>query len=554
MSNAPTFTVLTTVHDPEPAHLEACLASVAAQSDGDWEHVLVDDASTEGVVRDVLDEAVAADPRRRLVRRVTNGGIVQAGNDALAAAHGEWIVLLDHDDVIEPSALATVRSAIAERDDRAEIDLVHSDHDLLRADGRCSEPCYKPDFSLERLRNHNYITHLVVARRSAVAAVGGFRVGLDGAQDHDLLLRLVELGGTVLHVPEVLYHWRQSPRSVASDPDNKPGAYRAGVRAVTDHLDRVGIAASVSEGAHAGVYRIERELRGRPTVSVVIPTRGSRGAVWGRERIFVHDAVSSIVAGTTDRIDLEFVVVVDRGTPDVVERGLRSILGDRLVVVPYDPPFNFAAKINRGVDAASGEYVLVLNDDTEQIAPSSVEEMVAIAQQDDVGMVGAKLLFDDGTLQHGGHLYHGVVTHALLGWRGDHPGPYRMLAVERECAGVTAAAAVVQRSVYHDVGGMTEELPVNYNDVDFSLRIRRAGLRVVWTPHACWYHFEQRSGAHPIEPFEAEFLRSTWGEQVEVDPFSNPNLLPGRSDWLERPLRSGAPPYVVLPDGRISWG
>jgi GT2 family glycosyltransferase len=550
----PTFSVLTAVCDPEPDHLRECLASVDAQLDGDWEHVLVDDASSSPEVVRLLDEAAAADPRRRVVRRPRNGGIVAASNDALGIARGSWIVLLDHDDVLEPNALSAVRAALDARSDADDVDVVHSDHDLLRPDGRCAEPFFKPAFSPERLRSHNYVTHLVVARRSAVVDVGGFRDGLDGAQDHDLLLRLVERRGPVVHVPEVLYHWRQSPRSVASDPTNKPDAYAAGVRAVQDHLDRVGIAATVAPGPFAGVYRIRRRIAGDPTVSVVIPTRGSRGAVWGRERIFVHDAVASMLRDATTTCRLEFVVVVDAGTPDVVERGLRRLAGDRLVVVPFDEPFNFSAKINAGAAAASGTYLLVLNDDTELAVAGSVDEMVGIAQQDDVGMVGAKLLFDDGTLQHGGHVYHGVISHALLGWPGDHPGPYRNLVVERECAGVTAAAALVPAAVYAEVGGMTTELPVNYNDVDFSLRVRAAGHRVVWTPHAVWYHFEQRSGSHPIEPFETEYVRSTWGDFLDVDPYYNPNLMPGRCDWLERPLMSGAPPYEVLPDGRVSWG
>ncbi len=217
-------------------------------------------------------------------------------------------------------------------------------------------------------------------------------------------------------------------------------------------------------------------------MSVVIPTRGSRGRIWGVERIFVHDAVASLLADSDDRCELEIIAVVDAGTDDLVERGLRRIAGDRLRVVAYDAPFNFSDKINRGVAAARGEFVLLLNDDTELVTSGSVAEMVGLAQQEDVGMVGAKLLFEDGTLQHGGHLYHGTISHALLGWPGDHPGPHRMLAVERECAGVTAAAALLRRSVFNRVGGMNTDLAVNYNDVDLSLTLRASGHRIVWTP------------------------------------------------------------------------
>ena len=548
---SPRFSVLTTVYDPEPAHLEQCLASVVAQDVGEpIEHVVVDDASTRSDVRPMLDRAVLRNDRV-VVRRPSNGGIVAASNDALAAAGGEFVVLLDHDDVLEPDALSRLAAVI---DADPTIDVIYSDHDLLRADGRLASPVHKPDFSLERLRNHNYITHLVVVRRSLAGEIGGFRVGADGAQDHDLLLRLAERSAVIHHLPEILVHWRQSPASVATDVANKPEAFDRAVRVVAAHLERCGIDADVEAGAHAGLVRIHRAIAGRPRVSVVIPTRGSRGRVWGVERIFVHDAVASLLAAPDDRVALEIVVVVDAGTDPVVEQGLRAIVGDALRIVPYDEPFNFSDKINRGVAASTGDFVLLLNDDTELVTPYGLAEMVGLAQQDDVGMVGAKLLFEDGTLQHGGHLYHGTISHAFLGWPREHPGPHRMLAVERECAGVTAAAALLRRDVFNGVGGMNTDFAVNYNDVDLSLTVRAAGYRIVWTPHAEWFHFEQRSFDHPIGDDEIAAIERRWGAGMRTDPFSNPNLAPGRTDWLELPLHSGAPPYEALADGRVSWG
>ncbi len=547
----PTFSVVTAVFDPEPDHLRACIASVDAQvpseTNSSWEHIVVDDGSTRPEVVAILDE-LAGDRRRTVIRRASNGGIVAASNDGLAVASGEFIVLLDHDDVLAPNALAAVAGALSD-----DVDVYYSDHDLLRTDGRCASPMYKPDFSLERLRNHNYITHLVVARRSVVEQVGGFRSGFDGAQDHDLLLRLAEVAAPFHHIPEVLLHWRQSPASVANDAMNKPDAYLRGAAAVADHLARCEVTATVEPGAYPGVYRIHRAIAGRPKVSVILPTRGSRGRVWGVDRIFAHDAVASLMR-PDGGCDLEIVAVIDDDTDPLVERGLRSIAGEALVVVPFDRPYNFAEKINRGVAASTGDHVLLLNDDTELILPGSIDEMAALAQDTSVGMVGAKLLFEDGRLQHGGHVYNGMISHAVLEWPGDHPGPYRLLCVERECAGVTAAAALVRRDVFDAVGGMNEDFAVNYNDVDFSMRIRQAGLRIVWTPHACWYHFEQRSGSHPIDPEEIRRIQELWGTQLERDPFYNPNLAPGRCDWLELPMRSGWPPYEVLDDGKVSWG
>lgn len=551
VSTAPRFSVLTTVYDPDVEHLRACLDSVDRQTCGDWEHVVVDDASTVPAVGDVLDGAGST--RRRIQRRERNGGIVAASADALAAARGEFVVLLDHDDALEPTALERLAEAVDEADDPSTVDLLYTDHDLLRPDGRTASPVYKPDWSPERLRNHNYITHLVAARRSLVEEVGGFRAGYDGAQDHDLLLRMSERARTIVHVPEVLLHWRQAPASVATDTARKPEAYEAGRRAVADHLHRIGVDATVDLGDHDGVYRIRRRVTGMPTVSVVVPTRGSTGRVWGRTRIFVHDAVASLTAADGGAVRLEFVVVLDEPADAVVERGLRRIAGDALVVVPYDKPFDFSDKIDVGVAAASGEYVLLLNDDTELHTPGSIDEMVGLAQQRDVGMVGAKLLHEDGTLQHGGHVYNGTISHAMLGWPGDHPGPNRLLAVERECSGVTAAAALLRRDVYHEVGGMSSELPRNYNDVDLSLKLRRAGYRIVWTPHACWWHFEGRSFDHPIDPAEVAVIERDWHHEIRHDPYYNPNLAPGRTDWLELPGRSGAPPYETLADGTVVW-
>jgi GT2 family glycosyltransferase len=549
------FSVVTTVFDPVVEHLAECLASVDRQSPGrdgrrvEFEHVVVDDASTDAGVLRLLTEPAA---HRTVTLRPSNGGIVAAGNDALAAARGEFVVFLDHDDVLAPDALGALDAAIRGASVPERVGVVYSDHDLIRADGRLVSPVYKPDFSPERLRNHNYVTHLVAMRRSLVERVGGFAVGTDGAQDHDLLLRVTELDDVeVLHVPAVLAHWRQSPASVSADVRNKPGAFAAGVRVVQTHCDRIGMAASVGPGDHPGVYRIRRSLSGRPTVSVVVPTAGASGRVWGRDRTFVVDAVGSL-RPTTD-VDLEIVLVVDDRTPADVAAAVEAVAPGPVVVVVDPRPFHFSERVDAGVQRSSGEFVLLLNDDTELVAAGSIGEMVGLAQQLDVGMVGAKLLFDDGTLQHAGHVYNASIDHAFTGWDGTHPGPHRLLCVEREVAGVTAAAALLRRSVYDEVGGMSSAFPRNYNDVDLSMRIRADGRRIVWTPHAVWFHFEQRTFAHPVTADEIAALAERWGGPPWHDPYSNPNLHQDRADWLELPGRSGAPPFEIDEYGRVSW-
>jgi GT2 family glycosyltransferase len=544
-TSGPLISVITPVYDTDSAHLAACIASVATQTHRHWEHVLVDDGSSNRGVGEVLASAAQRDARIRIFRHDRNNGIVAASTTAFEQARGEYVAMLDHDDVLAPNALERLSNALR---DHPEAPFAYSDNDVLRRDGRFADPFFKPDFSPERLRNHNYVLHCVVAPLARVREVGGFRSGFDGAQDHDLLLRLAELGPPV-HVPEVLYHWREAPASVASDPGAKPYAYEAGLRAVQEHCDRVGIAASVMPGIADGVYRLQRTVPHDRRVSVIIPTRGTTAAVWGVDRVLVHEAMRSIVEHSTFEA-VEFVVVADSDTPDDVVAGARVIGGGATKAVTFDGPFNFSAKVNAGARAASGDLLLFLNDDTELIEPDSIGEMVALVQQPDVAMVGAKLLYADGTMQHAGHVFPGLASHALLGYPGDHPGPYRMAIVERECSGVTAAAAMVPADLFHELGGFDEALPRNFNDVDLSFRMRAAGYRIVWTPHAAWYHFESASRDSATGDAERDLLLTRWRDRIEHDPYFNVNLAPHRTDWLERPGMSGAPPYYRDDTGR----
>ena len=542
VTRGPLVSVITPVYAPRASDLRACLASVAAQTYRDWQHVLVDDASPGTATLDLLRDAVWEDRRRVVLALDENRGIVGASNVALDEATGEYVLMLDHDDVLDPHAIERLVAALQATPTAS---FAYSDNDLLRADGRLAAPFFKPDFSPERLRHQNYVLHCVMARAAAMRQVGGFRAGFDGAQDHDLVLRLSEVG-EVVHVPEVLYHWREAPASVASDSNAKPYAYDAGVRAVQSHCDRVGIDAVVERGAFDGAYRLRRPAPDA-TVSVIVPTRGTRRAVWGHERALVVEAVRSIAERST-LAPREFVVVADTATPAAVRAELGSLPAVR--IVEWDAAFNFSAKCNLGAAHATGELLLFLNDDTELIEPGSLGEMAALALEDGVGLVGAKLLFEDGTMQHAGHVYPGLCTHALIGYPGDHPGPYRMASVVRECSGVTAAAAMIRADRFAAIGGFDEALPHNFNDVDLSLRLRRAGHRNLWTPFASWYHFESATRDPSTGDAERDLILSRWQAEIEHDPYFNPNLAPHRSDWLERPGRSGAPPYYRDATGR----
>jgi GT2 family glycosyltransferase len=375
-----------------------------------------------------------------------------------------------------------------------------------------------------------YVNHLSVLRRSLALDVGGFRREFEGSQDYDLVLRATEKARVVRHLPIVGYHWRMGEGSAAANPDAKPYAFEAGRRAVQAHCDRIGMDAAVEMLPWRGYHRLRRRLPSQPTVSVVIPTAGSEGIVWGGRRTFVVEAVRSLVERSTYPLH-EIVVVADASTANGVLDELRELGGEALVIVEYDAPFNFAEKIDLGAAHATGEYLLLLNDDVEVVTGDFLATMMGIAVQPDVGAVGCKLLYSDGTLQHAGHVYSGEPMHAFLGRGADEPGPHGLLLVDREVSGVTAACCLVRADVFDEVGGVSRQFAVNYNDVDFCLKVRRAGYRIVYTPHAVLYHFESQTRRNVVTDDDRRRIRDRWAHELDHDPYHNPNLVAGRDDW-----------------------
>jgi glycosyltransferase involved in cell wall biosynthesis len=517
----PFFSVLTPVYDPPLGALSAAIDSVRAQTFRDWELILVDDASPSEGVRHLLARAAASDKRITVVERAVNGGIVASSNDAIHAANGQFLALLDHDDILVPRALERVHAVLA---DSPEVDYVYSDEDKMDSRGRRYEEFRKPDWSPERLRGQMYTSHLSVLRASLVREVGGFRDGYDGSQDHDLVLRVSERARQVAHIPEVLYHWRVVPGSAAGDTEAKPYAWDAGCRAVQDQLDRLGIAGTASFGQVRGTYRIERVADPGTSVSVIIPTRGGSGMVWGERRCFVVEAVASVLA-LTNLPNVEIVVVYDLDTPPHAFKELRAVAGDRLVLVPFAETFNFSAKCNAGFVAASGDIVVLLNDDIQAITDGFLEQLVAPLAEPGVAMTGSRLLFADGRLQHGGHGYEkGHLRHAFYQASQEDPGPFAALRVNRECSGLTAACVAVRRETYDEVGGMCESLPCNFNDVDFSFKVRQNGGRLLWLADVVAYHFESQTREPVVYGWEHDFVTRRWTIPSR-DPF-----LPGFSE------------------------
>jgi O-antigen biosynthesis protein len=509
------LSVLTPVFDPPAEALQAAVESVLRQTYADWELIVVDDRSTDPAIAALLAGFAARDSRVKVVMRETNGGISAASQDALQLAQGEFVALLDNDDLLAPHALATVAAALHAQPDT---DYLYSNEDKIDAAGEFSDCFVKPVWSPERLRSQMYTAHLSVLRTSLAREVGGFRSGFDGSQDHDLVLRVTERARRVTHVPEVLYHWRVIAGSSAADPRAKTYAWDAGRRAVQEHVDRIGIDGTVDFGTLPGTYRIERRLPPERSVSIVIPTRGSSGLIWGQRRCFVVEAVRTALAHT-EHENLEIVAVCDTSTPREVIDELRAIAGDRLVVVPYDEPFNFSRKCNVGYLAARGEVIVLLNDDVEVISDRWLENLCAPLEDPKVGLTGAKLFYSDGTVQHAGHLYdRNEYSHAFLGALPDSTVAFSALHIDRETSGVTAACAALRRETYADIGGFCENLPANFNDVDFCFKMTHTGRQIVWLAHVLLYHFESRTREAVVHTWEHDRVKSRWGT-YEVDPY-----------------------------------
>ncbi|CAH0159083.1 glycosyltransferase family 2 protein [Plantibacter cousiniae (nom. nud.)] len=525
----PLFSVVTPVYNPPIDMLRQMVDSVRRQAFRDWELILVDDVSPDPAVLVTLRELAAEDDRIIVVAREVNGGISVASNNGIAAATGRFLVLVDHDDLLGHGALAQVARAIA-ADDR--IDYVYTDEDKVDLEGYHYDVFKKPDWSPERLRSHMYLGHLSVMRLDIVRAVGGFDSANDGSQDHDLALKVTERARVVHHIPEILYHWRALPESTASSSGAKPYTWDAGVRAVGAHLERVGIDATAERGDWPNTYRVRRALDPATSVSVIIPTRGSSGVIHGVERVFVVGAVRSVIEHAGD-VDLEIVVVYDLTTPETVLDLLREIAGDRLTLVPFDRPFNYGEKCNVGFVESRGDMIVLLNDDVEVISDGFLVELVAPLRQQDVGMTGAQLVYEDGLIQHAGHRYaNRGFSHPMTGYRFGEPGPSAALKVDREVSGVTAACAALRRDTYASIGGVTEALPLNFNDVDLSLKVSNAGLRILYLARVQLFHYESKTRLAVVHEWELNTVRARWGV-IYRDPF-----LPEHPDDAYHPYAS----------------
>jgi GT2 family glycosyltransferase len=491
--------------------LDDAIESVRAQIYSNWELVIADDASPDPQVAARLREWQAKDARIRVNFLAANCGIALASNAAMELARGEFVALLDHDDWIEPDALDEIVQAIAQN---PEADFIYSDEDKVDPSGFFQQPFFKPDWSPEMMMSCNYLCHFSAIRTALLQQLGGFRTGFDGAQDYDLFLRVTEQARSIVHVPKILYHWRLSEHSTSADSGQKPAAVWNGKRALEDALARRGIEARV-EATDGARYRVRYALREAKKISILIPTR---------DRLDLLATCIASIEAKTAYPNYE-IVIINNGSEK--PETLQYFAETRHRVIHYDGPFNYSALCNYGVRESDGEWLLLLNNDVEIIEPGWLTAMAEQIQREEIGAVGAKLLFADGTVQHAGVYFceHGA-RHAFHGaqrYSGEQIG---QLQIVRNYSAVTAACLLTRRDVYNAVGGLDEvRFAVAFNDTDLCLRIRKQGYRIVYTPYAELFHYESQSrGYENQNPEESKALRETWPEVLAHDPYFNPNL------------------------------
>jgi glycosyltransferase involved in cell wall biosynthesis len=557
MTHAPRTSVIMPVYNPKPEWLAEAIESVRAQLYPHWELCIADDVSTDPAIRQLLERYAREDDRIKVVFREANGHISAASNSALELVTGEWVVLLDHDDLLPEYALFCVAEAIGQHPGAR---MIYSDEDKIDASGERRDPYFKCAWNPELFYSQNMFSHLGAFQKTLLDEVGGFRVGYEGSQDYDLALRCAERvdAAAIRHIPRVLYHWRVHAASTASTAEAKPYAAIAGERALNEHFARCKLDWQAEYLGYG--YRVRRALPAQPPlVSLIVPTRNAQP--------LLQQCIDSILQKTA--YPNYEIIVVDNGSDEPQTlRYIESIVENpRIRVLRDNGPFNYSALNNAAVEQAAGTLVALVNNDIEVIAPDWLSEMVALALQPDIGAVGAKLLYANDTVQHAGLV---LGMGGVAGNIGKHfpraaRGYFGRMALAGAFSAVTAACLVVRKSIYQEVGGLNEtDLAVAYNDVDFCLRLDAAGYRNTWSPFAELYHHESATRGQDDDPVrrarlerEAAYMVQSWGERLADDPFYSRNLTLTRDDfslaWPPRveplvptPLTRGAAAHMTV--------
>ena len=531
------FSIVVPLFNTPEKFLREMIQSVIDQTYANWELCLADGSDAEhGLVEKICRQYAKKDSRIKYKKLEKNLGISGNTNACLEMASGDYIGLFDHDDLLHPAALYEVMRAICEQD----ADFIYTDE--LTFSGNTSNIItahFKPDYAPDNLRANNYICHFSVFSDKILENVKGFRSEYDGSQDHDFILRATECAKKIVHIPEILYYWRSHPNSVAADINSKPYASIAGRKAVHDHITRHNMESIVeSTKAFPAMYRVEYSLKEKPLISIIIPNKNHIEDL--------RKCVNSILNKST--YPSYEIIIVDNDSDEMVVEDYYKALkqNEKIRIVSWNKKFNFSAICNYGVGFAKGRYVVLLNNDTEVITESWLEEMLMYAQRQDVGAVGAKLYFANNTIQHAGVVL-GMGRHRTAGYifskvDKENLGYMGRLCYAQNLSAVTFACVMIPRHVWDEVGGLDESFAVAFNDVDMCMRIRKAGYLIVWTPYAELYHYESKSRGLEDTPekkkrFEGEVKRfqERWKNELAAgDPYYNPNLSLDREDFSLR--------------------
>ena len=523
----PCISIIVPTYKTPEKFLKEMIDSVRNQSYENWELCIGDGSVTEDTVKNVVESYQKKDKRIKMLCLSENLGIAGNTNAALSIATGDYIALLDHDDILAPDALYEVVKWMNEHY-KDETDVIYTDEDKVSFDLKdYFEPHFKSDYNLDLIRSNNYICHLFVARKSIVDQVGGFRKEYDGSQDYDFILRCIEQSKHVEHVPKVLYHWRCHPGSTAANQESKMYCYEAGKRAIEDHLKRMGEDdCQVVMTEHLGFYHVIYPIREQKKVSIIIPNKD--------QKEILERCIESVIQ-KTDYKNYEIIIVENNSTTNEIFEYYKTIeQRENIRVVIWKDKFNYSAINNFGVRYANGEYLLFLNNDIEVIRENWLSEMLANVQRKEVGIVGAKLLYPDNMVQHAGVIIGmgGIAGHPLSRHPADDCGYFARGIIQQNLNAVTAACMLTKKEVYEKVNGFEEKLAVAFNDIDLCLKVRKAGYLIVYDPEALLYHHESisRGKEDTLEKrnrFEGEvdYMAKKWKDVLEKgDEYYNPNL------------------------------
>ena len=527
---APKISILVPVYNTPQVFLKQMIQSVRKQTYANWELCIANANPDNEEVKQILEICTKKDDRIKVVNVPENEGIAQNTNRALDIATGEFIGLLDHDDLLEENALYEIVSCLNKK---KETDVLYTDEDKVTTDlDEYFLPNFKPDFNLDMLRANNYICHFFVAKKELIEKVGGFRAEYNGAQDYDLILRCTEQAQNVAHIAKILYHWRVHKESTADNPLSKMYAYEAGKKAIEGHLARCHTDGEVLQTDNLGFYRVKYPVKGKPLVSILIPNK---------DQVDTLDKCLRSIEERTDYDNYEIIIIENNSTEQKTFDYYNQICNDKIRVVYWKKEFNYSAINNFGVDQAKGEYLLLLNNDMEVISRDWMSELLGHCQRPEVGAVGARLYYPDDTVQHAGIIIGigGVAGSVFVGMKRGYTGYMHRAAIQQDLSAVTAACMMIKRSVFEEAGRLEEQLKVAFNDVDLCLKIRKNGYLIVYDPYVELYHYESKTrGAEDtkekVRRFqrEIEYMRCHWIDILKNgDPSYNPNLTLKKWDY-----------------------